>query len=98
LCNSRDTDVTDVREAITGQPLRLALGLHRCTFRMNLSRRGAGWSVGVPGVRYGRSATGAAYVSVGFPGLGLYWLKYLGGGGGQRQIPTNASRSSHTVD
>ena len=45
--------------------------------RLNLSRRGIGWSVGIPGVRYGRSATGALYVSVGFPGLGLYWFKYL---------------------
>jgi len=46
-------------------------------FRLNLSRRGIGWSVGIPGMRYGRSATGAPYVSLGFPGLGLYWFKYL---------------------
>jgi hypothetical protein len=37
--------------------------------RLNISPRGAGWSVGIPGVRYGRSATGAPYVSLGFPGL-----------------------------
>jgi hypothetical protein len=46
-------------------------------FRLNLSRSGIGWSVGIPGMRYGRSATGAPYVSLGFPGLGLYWFKYL---------------------
>jgi hypothetical protein len=46
-------------------------------FRLNLSQRGIGWSVGIPGVRYGRSATGAPYVSLGFPGLGLYWFKYV---------------------
>ena len=46
-------------------------------FRLNLSRRGMGRSVGIPGFRYGRSATGAPYVSFGFPGLGLYWFKYL---------------------
>ena len=46
-------------------------------FRLNVSRRGVGWSVGIPGLRYGRSAAGAPYVSVGFPGLGLYWFKYL---------------------
>ena len=69
-------------------------------FRLNLSRRGAGWSVGIPGVRYGRSATGAPYVSVGFPGLGLYWFNHLGraGGGEQRPIPTESSPSSQTVD
>jgi hypothetical protein len=46
--------------------------------RFNLSRRGIGWSWGVPGLRYGRTSTGRPYVSVGFPGLGLYWMKYLG--------------------
>ena len=46
-------------------------------FRLNVSRRGAGWSVGIPGLRYGRSAGGTPYVSIGFPGLGLYWFKYL---------------------
>jgi hypothetical protein len=45
--------------------------------RLNLSGRGAGWSVGIPGLRYGRSAGGTPYVSVGFPGLGLYWFKYF---------------------
>jgi hypothetical protein len=47
-------------------------------FRLNLSRRGVGWSWGVPGLRYGVSADGRRYLSVGFPGLGLYWIKYLG--------------------
>src|SRR5687768_1484512 len=47
-------------------------------FRGTLSRSGVGWSVGIPGLRYGVSATGRSYVSVGFPGLGLYWMKYLG--------------------
>lgn len=47
-------------------------------FRLSLSRRGVGWSWGVPGLRYGVSADGRRYVSVGFPGLGLYWIKYLG--------------------
>ena len=46
-------------------------------FRLNISRRGVGWSVGIPGFRYGRSADGAPYVSIGFPGLGLYWFKRL---------------------
>lgn len=45
--------------------------------RFNLSRLGVGWSFGVPGLRYGRSAIGRRYLSVGFPGLGLYWMKYL---------------------
>lgn len=47
-------------------------------FRFSLSRRGVGWSWGVPGLRHGVSADGRRYVSVGFPSLGLYWIKYLG--------------------
>ncbi len=46
--------------------------------RLILSRRGVGWSWGVPGLRYGVSPDGRRYVSVGFPGFGLYWIRYLG--------------------
>jgi hypothetical protein len=45
--------------------------------RLNLSGRGVGWSWGIPGLRYGISASGRRYVTFGFPGLGLYWMKYL---------------------
>lgn len=68
--------------------------------RLNISRRGAGWSVGIPGVRYGRSATGTPYVSLGFPGLGLYWVKYLRQqSSSERGIMSSASsRSNQMVD
>lgn len=56
------------RKAIGAGPLRL-----------NLSRSGVGWSWGIPGLRYGVTPHGRRYVSVGFPGLGLYWMKYLDG-------------------
>ena len=62
--------------------------------RLNLFRRGIGWSVGIPGVRYGRSATGAPYVSLGFPGLGLYWFKYLHE---RRSAPRLQSRSTRDI-
>src|SRR5437870_4131412 len=45
--------------------------------RFTLSRAGVGSSFGLPGLRYGISATGRHYISLGFPGLGLYWMKYL---------------------
>jgi uncharacterized protein YegL len=44
-----------------------------------VSSKGVGWSIGVRGLRYGISPTGRRYVSVGIPGLGLYWTKYLAG-------------------
>jgi len=50
-------------------------------FRLNLSRRGVGRSAGIPGLRYGITADGRRYVSVGFPGWGVYWIKYLPSGG-----------------
>ena len=46
-------------------------------FRLNVSGSGLGWSWGIPGFRYGRTATGRPYLSIGFPGLGFYWMKYL---------------------
>ena len=49
----------------------------RGPLRLILSRRGVGWSWGIPDLRYGVSPDGRRYVSVGFPGFGLYWIKYL---------------------
>ena len=46
-------------------------------FRTTVSSRGVGWSVGIPGVRYGISPTGRRYISVGIPGTGLYGIQYL---------------------
>ncbi|MBM3379908.1 MAG: DUF4236 domain-containing protein [Betaproteobacteria bacterium] len=52
--------------------------LGRGPLRWTVSRRGIGWSFGVPGFRYGRSPSGCPYISIGLPGTGLYWIKYLG--------------------
>lgn len=46
--------------------------------RTTLTTRGVGWSVGIPGLRYGISATGRRYISVGIPGTGIYGMQYLG--------------------
>lgn len=46
-------------------------------FRWTLSKRGVGWSVGLPGMRYGISPTGQRYISVGIPGTGIYWIKHF---------------------
>jgi hypothetical protein len=53
----------------------------RGPFRTTISRRGVGWSFGVPGLRYGVSPGGRRYVSAGILGTGLYWIKYLDGAG-----------------
>jgi hypothetical protein len=70
-------------------------------FRFGLSRAGMGWSIGVPGLRYGVSATGRRYISAGFPGLGLYWLKYLSTAstGAPAALPpaANATQATRTV-
>ena len=61
--------------------------------RWNLSRRGIGGSWGFPGFRVGVSADGRRYLSVGFPGTGLYYQRYFGRstarkpGGGQTAPP-----------
>ena len=45
--------------------------------RTTWSGRGMGWNVGIPGFRYGIAANGRHYISVGFPGTGLYYIHYL---------------------
>ncbi len=47
-------------------------------FGLNLSRRGVGYSVGVPGARVTKSAAGKNYLTFGIPGTGLSWSKDLG--------------------
>ena len=47
---------------------------------VNYGRRGIGASIGIPGIRFGQTADGRRYVTLGFPGLGLYYTKYFGRG------------------
>ncbi|SFG28942.1 DUF4236 domain-containing protein [Pontibacter chinhatensis] len=47
--------------------------------RLNFSRSGVGISIGVPGARIGKTATGKTYVSGGAPGTGIGFRKYIGG-------------------
>ena len=45
----------------------------RGPFRINLSKRGIGFSVGVRGFRIGRSSTGRNYTRASIPGTGVGW-------------------------
>jgi hypothetical protein len=63
-------------------------------FRINITKRGVGYSVGIPGLRYGRSPQGRKYVSQSIPGTGLYRIKYLGAkmrGRGQATLPSQTT-------
>jgi hypothetical protein len=42
-------------------------------FRFNLTKRGVGASVGIPGARYSVHSTGRTTKTVGIPGTGVYW-------------------------
>jgi Protein of unknown function (DUF4236) len=44
--------------------------------RINLSRSGVGYSVGLPGVRLGKDARGRKYQSLNLPGTGIYRRDY----------------------
>ena len=46
-------------------------------FRLNLSKSGIGYSLGIPGFRVGRSARGSLYRSASIPGTGIYNRKYF---------------------
>lgn len=45
----------------------------RGPLRINLSKSGVGWSLGIPGLRFGRSATGRTTTRAGIPGTGMGW-------------------------
>jgi hypothetical protein len=65
----------------------------RGPFRWTLSKRGIGWSWGVPGLRYGISPSGQRYISAGIPGTGLYYIKYFP----IHQQPPRPTVQSHPV-
>lgn len=45
--------------------------------RTTLSKGGVGISWGIPGFRVGVSANGRKYITIGIPGTGIYFTKYL---------------------
>lgn len=55
-------------------------------FRVNISQKGAGWSVGVPGLRYTKKAGGGSRVTASVPGTGISYVKESGGSN-QRKKP-----------
>ena len=46
-------------------------------FRLNFSKRGVGYSVGVPGCRVSTYADGRRYLVLSIPGTGISWWKRL---------------------
>ena len=44
-------------------------------FRVNASKTGLGWSVGVPGARYTQMANGRKRVTASIPGTGISWVE-----------------------
>lgn len=44
-------------------------------FRLNASKTGLGWSVGVPGARYTKMANGRKRITGCLPGTGMSWVE-----------------------
>ena len=55
-------------------------------FRVNISQKGVGWSVGVPGLRYTKKAGGGSRVTASVPGTGISYVKESSGSN-QRKKP-----------
>ena len=62
--------------------------------RTTISNRGLGWSLGTPFLRYGIGPSGTRYISIGIPGTGLYFTKFLGRGG-PRHLPSMPQQPPH---
>ena len=46
--------------------------------RVNVSKKGVGYSVGVPGARYTKKADGGTRITTGLPGTGISYQKDIG--------------------
>ena len=46
-------------------------------FRTTFSKKGVGYSYGIPGLRFGVCPDARKYFSCGFPGTGFYYIKYF---------------------
>lgn len=55
-------------------------------FRLNLSKKGVGWSMGGKGVRYTHSAGGKKRVTTSIPGTGFSHVSSVGGSGGGKKV------------
>ncbi|MDY4166107.1 MAG: DUF4236 domain-containing protein [Fournierella sp.] len=53
-------------------------------FRVNLSKSGVGWSVGVPGYRYTKKANGGTRITTSIPGTGISYVKETGKSRGRK--------------
>ena len=62
-------------------------------FRINLSKSGVGYSVGLPGYRLGKDAKGRSYQQMSIPGTGIYRRDYIQSGTPRAQ-PTQPQQSS----
>jgi uncharacterized protein DUF4236 len=60
---------------MSGWQLRRSKSLFGGLVRLNVSRKGLGTSVGIPGLRYSRSAKGRITRTVTIPGTGLFKRK-----------------------
>ena len=64
--------------------MELEEGLQLGPLRVNLSKKGVGYSVGVRGFRVGRDAKGQDYSQTSVPGTGIYQRSYSGRGYGSK--------------
>ena len=64
--------------------MELEEGLQLGPLRLNLSKKGVGYSVGVRGFRVGRDAKGQDYSQTSVPGTGIYQRRYSGRGYGSK--------------
>jgi hypothetical protein len=57
--------------------------------RINLSKKGAGFSVGGRGFRMGRDARGREYTQISIPGTGIYRRDYYKNDPSSHKLPAN---------
>lgn len=62
--------------------------------RGTVSKKGVGMSWGIPGFRIGISPNGKKYITIGIPGTGLYFTKYLSHIQDKETLPKTEKKSN----
>lgn len=78
--------------------LRFRRSINLGGFRINISKSGIGYSWGIPGARYTKTATGRERITVGIPGTGISWVQESSGKKKQKYNKHAVQKQQNIVD
>ena len=80
-----------------GYRFRKSINLGR-GFKVNLSKSGIGYSWGIPGIRYSKSANGHGKLTFSIPGTGISYVKDISFGKKRQDKPKDAKVQDEIIE